>query len=142
MELGTREVWPYGDWKLKIRGNITVKFLPGIQTKGMTMEDKASIIISIEGKRSKDGTLSPYKRGPVLIAIQTGATIIPVFMKGTREVWPYGDWKLKIHGNITVKFLPGIQTKGMTMEDRFRITQQLRDLAETELAKLSPKHKY
>jgi len=48
------------------------------------IEDKASIIISIEGKRSKDGSLSPYKRGPVLIAIQTGATIIPVFMKGLK----------------------------------------------------------
>jgi len=107
------------------------------------VEDKASVIISIEGKRSKDGTLSPFKRGPVLIALQTSATIIPIFIKGTREVWPYGDWKFRVGGQITVKFLPGIETKGMKMEDRFRLTQQLRDLAELELG-IPPKikHKY
>jgi len=100
--------------------------------KRMT-EDKASMIISIEGKRSTDGTLSPYKRGPALIAIQTGATIVPVIIRGTREVWPYGDWKLKVGGDITVQFLPGIETKDMTLEDRFELTQQLRNLAEKEL---------
>jgi len=100
--------------------------------KRMT-EDKASMIISIEGKRSIDGNLSPYKRGPVLIAIQTGATIVPVIIRGTREVWPYGDWKLKVGGDVTVQFLPGIETKGMSLQDRFLLTQQLRDLAEKEL---------
>jgi len=49
--------------------------------KRMT-EDKASMIISIEGRRSVDGSLSPFKRGPVLIAIQTGATIVPVVIRG------------------------------------------------------------
>eukprot|EP01124_Arcella_intermedia_P025239 TRINITY_DN4474_c0_g1_i2.p1 TRINITY_DN4474_c0_g1~~TRINITY_DN4474_c0_g1_i2.p1 ORF type:complete len:142 (+),score=28.24 TRINITY_DN4474_c0_g1_i2:461-886(+) len=94
---------------------------------------KASMIISIEGQRSVDGTLSKYKRGPVIIAIETGATIVPVVVKGTREIWPYGDWKLKVGGDVMVKFLPGIETKGLTRADRFILTDQLRRIAEEEL---------
>jgi len=89
------------------------------------VEDKASIIISIEGKRSIDGTLSPFKRGPVLIALQTGATIIPIFVRGTREVWPYGDWKFRVGGQITVKFLPGIETKGNSYDNIYLITLRI-----------------
>eukprot|EP01125_Pyxidicula_operculata_P023096 TRINITY_DN9801_c0_g1_i1.p1 TRINITY_DN9801_c0_g1~~TRINITY_DN9801_c0_g1_i1.p1 ORF type:complete len:359 (-),score=56.10 TRINITY_DN9801_c0_g1_i1:102-1037(-) len=97
------------------------------------IENKESIFISIEGRRSKDGTLSPYKKGPAVLAIKTGATIIPFIVMGANKIWPYGDWKIKLGGEVVVKFLPGIETKGMTMNDRFRITEQLRQLAEKNM---------
>eukprot|EP01127_Copromyxa_protea_P011491 TRINITY_DN2888_c0_g1_i2.p1 TRINITY_DN2888_c0_g1~~TRINITY_DN2888_c0_g1_i2.p1 ORF type:complete len:357 (-),score=49.56 TRINITY_DN2888_c0_g1_i2:85-1155(-) len=96
-------------------------------------DDKASMIISIEGRRSADGSLSEYKKGPAILAIKTGATIIPVVIHGTREIWNHGDWKVKTGGDVLVKFLEGIDTHGLTMNDRFMLTQKLRDIADREL---------
>jgi len=94
---------------------------------------KANMIISIEGKRSTDGNLSLYKRGPALMAIQTRATIVPFVILGTQEIWPYGDWKIKRGGSVHIKFLKPISTADMTIEDRFTLTKQLRQLADAEL---------
>ena len=89
--------------------------------------------ISIEGRRSKDGSLSPYKKGPVVIAIQAGADIAPVICQGFGECLPYGEWKIR-SGEIKVKFLKTISTKGLTYEDRDLLVSQLRKLAEYEIA--------
>jgi len=94
---------------------------------------KASMLISIEGKRSSDGQLSAYKRGPALMAIQAGATIVPLVISGTKEIWPYGDWKLKRGGSVQITFLKPIPTINMTIEDRFNLTNHLRRLAEQVL---------
>jgi 1-acyl-sn-glycerol-3-phosphate acyltransferase len=40
------------------------------------------VYLSIEGKRSFDGSLSPYKKGPALLAIQANAKIFPVIILG------------------------------------------------------------
>jgi len=95
---------------------------------------KSNMLISIEGKRSENGYLSTYKRGPALIAIQTKATIIPIVMFGTREIWPYGDWKIRRGGTVTVKFLTPIPTRTLTADDRFMLTEKLKRLANSELA--------
>ena len=44
-----------------------------------------SCYISIEGRRSVDGTRSEYKRGSVVLAIDTQATIVPVLFHGARQ---------------------------------------------------------
>ncbi len=90
------------------------------------------VLISIEGKRSKDGSLSPYKKGPAVLAIQSGARIIPVITHGARDCLPYGEWRIR-PGKITVKFLKAIPTKGMCYEDRDSLVRQLRELAEQEV---------
>jgi len=89
--------------------------------------------ISIEGRRSKNGLLSPYKKGPVVLAIQAGADIVPLVCQGFGECLPYGEWKIR-PGEITVKMLKAISTKGLTYEDRDILVRRLRDLAEHEIA--------
>lgn len=45
--------------------------------------DKASVVISIEGRRSETGGLSAYKKGPIVLALNAGATIVPIVIRGT-----------------------------------------------------------
>ena len=45
-----------------------------------------NIWMSIEGKRSKDGSLSQFKKGPVVMAIRAQAKIVPVIIYGTKKV--------------------------------------------------------
>lgn len=90
------------------------------------------VFISIEGKRSKDGTLSPYKKGPVVLAIKAKSNIIPVIVKGSKYCLPSGEWKIR-PGKVTIKFLKEISTVDMDYEDRDIIIEKLRKLAEREL---------
>ena len=43
-----------------------------------------------EGARSMDGMLQPLMSGIGLLIEQTGATVVPVFIRGTFEAWPRG----------------------------------------------------
>jgi 1-acyl-sn-glycerol-3-phosphate acyltransferase len=44
--------------------------------------------IAPEGTRSRSGELGGFKKGGFMLALQTGATIIPVGIRGAREVLP------------------------------------------------------
>jgi 1-acyl-sn-glycerol-3-phosphate acyltransferase len=96
------------------------------------LQSGGNILISIEGKRSKDGTLSPYKKGPVVMAIQAQASIVPLFIQGARDCMPYGAWRVR-GGKVTLKFLEAISTEGMRYEDRDTLLDRLRAIALREL---------
>jgi 1-acyl-sn-glycerol-3-phosphate acyltransferase len=87
--------------------------------------------ISIEGQRSKDGRLSPYKKGPAVLAIEAGATIVPFMTHGEWALWPRGSWSIR-PGPVEIVAYPPIRTAGMTYADRDDLVATLRALAERE----------
>ena len=90
-------------------------------------------LISIEGRHSPDGALQPYKKGPVVMAIESGATIVPFLTLGARERLPHGEWRMR-PGPVDVVLLEPISTKGLTYDDRDALVARLRALAEREIA--------
>jgi 1-acyl-sn-glycerol-3-phosphate acyltransferase len=90
-----------------------------------------SFVISIEGARSPDGTLQPYKKGPAVLAIAGGATIVPFFLRGARERMPVGAWRVT-PGHVEVVFCEPIPTRGLTYDDRDSLVEELRGIAERE----------
>jgi 1-acyl-sn-glycerol-3-phosphate acyltransferase len=90
-------------------------------------------LISIEGARSLDGELLPYKKGPIVLALRSQATIIPMAIRGARQVMPRGEWRLR-PGHIEVHLLESIPTRGLTYENRDAVLERLRTLAERALA--------
>lgn len=44
-----------------------------------------------EGTRSRDGRLLPFKKGPFYMAQETGVSIVPVTILGTRDLMPKGS---------------------------------------------------
>ena len=98
------------------------------------LQNGGNIWMSIEGRRSKNGSLSPFKKGPVVMAILSQAKIVPVIISGTKEVLGYGKWKIR-SGIVVVRFLKGIPTDGMKYEDRDALVNQLFGLAVRELPK-------
>ncbi|MEZ4382160.1 MAG: lysophospholipid acyltransferase family protein [Nannocystaceae bacterium] len=91
-----------------------------------------SYVISIEGRRSPDGALQPYKKGAAVMAIESGATIVPIVLRGTRERLPFGAWRVR-PGPVEVTYLEAIETRGLTYDDRDALTERLRALARAEL---------
>jgi 1-acyl-sn-glycerol-3-phosphate acyltransferase len=89
--------------------------------------------ISIEGRRSPDGELSPYKKGPAVIAIEAQCDIVPFMSHGEWGLWPHGDWRVR-PGRMHSVVYPAISTRGMRYEDRDDLVKGLRALAERERA--------
>jgi 1-acyl-sn-glycerol-3-phosphate acyltransferase len=89
------------------------------------------VFLSVEGKRSLDGSLSPYKKGAVVLAIESQAPIHPIYMAGSRNCLATGEWKIK-PGKIVLRYLPPISTVGLTYEDRHMLLDKVRAIGEAE----------
>ncbi len=49
----------------------------------------------VEGTRSKDGRMLPFKKGPFYLAMQTGAPCIPVSIYGTETMMAKGSLRIR-----------------------------------------------
>lgn len=64
----------------------------------------------VEGTRSPDGKLLPFKKGPFYLAMESGAPVVPVTITGTKKLMPKGS--LKVHsGTARVIFHEPIDPK-------------------------------
>jgi 1-acyl-sn-glycerol-3-phosphate acyltransferase len=46
----------------------------------------ASVLIFPEGTRSMSGHIQPFKKGGFILAVDSGATLVPMVLQGTREI--------------------------------------------------------
>ena len=69
------------------------------------IEQGSCLVLFPEGTRSRDGSLLPFKRGPFILAMQSGAPVVPVSIVGATRLLPKGRLVLK-PGTISVTFHP------------------------------------
>lgn len=70
-----------------------------VMNKGM------HITTFVEGTRSRDGRMLPFKKGPFYLAMETGAPCVPVSIHGTEKMM--GKGSLRIHpGTAHIQFHP------------------------------------
>jgi 1-acyl-sn-glycerol-3-phosphate acyltransferase len=83
-----------------------------------------SMTIFIEGTRSYDGRLLPFKKGPFYLAEESDIPIVPVTISGSQKVMPKGRWAVT-PGVITVIFHAPIQAAAY--EDRDALMGAVRE---------------
>ncbi|HVN18065.1 MAG TPA: lysophospholipid acyltransferase family protein [Dongiaceae bacterium] len=54
-----------------------------------------NMIIYVEGKRSFDGKLLPFKKGPFYLAMECGVPVIPITISGTHYAMPKARFAIK-----------------------------------------------
>jgi 1-acyl-sn-glycerol-3-phosphate acyltransferase len=81
-----------------------------------------SVIICPEGTRGRDYHLRPFKKGPFVLAIASGAPIIPTIVYGTREIMPKGSFNIR-PGTVDIHFLEPVPTSGYTYDDRAKLME-------------------
>jgi len=88
-----------------------------------------SAAVFVEGTRSRDGRLLPFKRGPFVLAIQAGVPVVPVYVAGTRAVLPRGSFRIR-PGPVEIRLGEPIPTAGLTEGDRDALSQRTRSAME------------
>jgi 1-acyl-sn-glycerol-3-phosphate acyltransferase len=67
-----------------------------------------NMTIYVEGKRSFDGKLLPFKKGPFYLAVECGVPVVPVTISGTHYAMPKARFAIK-PGRVKVVFHPPIE---------------------------------
>ncbi len=70
----------------------------------------------VEGTRSRDGRMLPFKKGPFYLAIETGAPCIPVSIHGTETMMAKGSMAIR-PGTAHITFHPPIYPRNLASRD-------------------------
>lgn len=93
------------------------KALAAISRGAASLKSGNSFLIFPEGTRSRTGSLLPFKKGGIIMAIEAQAPIVPVAVRGGRDAMRKGSAFVR-PVNVTVRVGSPIPTTGLTMEDR------------------------
>jgi 1-acyl-sn-glycerol-3-phosphate acyltransferase len=83
-----------------------------------------SVVIFPEGTRTRDGRLGPFKKGGFRLAIDSGAAIVPIAIKGSRALMPRGAALIRA-GTVTVDIGEPIPTAGLKTDDRNKLIDEV-----------------
>ena len=84
--------------------------IEAVRAAKQVVQQKLNMIIYVEGKRSFDGKLLPFKKGPFYLAMECGVPVVPLTITGTHYVMPKGRFSIK-PGIVTVIFHPPIEPR-------------------------------
>jgi len=83
---------------------------------GSVLAGGLHITVFVEGRRSPDGRMLPFKKGPFHLAKDSGAPCIPVSIHGTEKIIPWGS--NRIHpGTAHLVFHPPIDPAAFPTRD-------------------------
>ena len=94
------------------------------------VEKGINMTIYVEGHRSFDGKLLPFKKGPFYLAIECGVPVIPMTIVGTHCAMPIARFALKPH-RVKVIFHPPIEPKDFGSRDE--LMEKVRGVIESGL---------
>jgi 1-acyl-sn-glycerol-3-phosphate acyltransferase len=84
-----------------------------------------SVAIFPEGTRTRDGRLLPFKKGGFHLAIDAGADIVPIAIRGSRAIMPPGTPLIRA-GVVHLEIDAPISTAGLTAADRGALLERVR----------------
>jgi 1-acyl-sn-glycerol-3-phosphate acyltransferase len=99
--------------------------LPAIERAAEALRDGNSFLIFPEGTRSRDGALLPFKKGGFIMALKAQAPVVPIAIDGARAAMRKGSpWIQPVVVRVAIG--PPIETAGLTLEDRDKLTAAVR----------------
>jgi 1-acyl-sn-glycerol-3-phosphate acyltransferase len=123
---------PFLGWHLARAGHIRVPREDArAAVKTMTLaaqvvrEQGISLLIFPEGGRTRTGEMRAFKEGAAFIAIKAGVPLVPIALRGTRKILPYGSGHVR-SGTVTMRIGDPIPTTQASPHDRVRLTEELR----------------
>ena len=113
---------PLFGWALGSTGAISLdrsnreESVKRLQEGTSTLHGGWSVLIYPEGTRTSDGMIQNFKKGPFMMAVQSGIPILPVTCNGAFKVLPKKTLAIRA-GHIDITIGNPIPTDGMTERD-------------------------
>lgn len=105
---------PFLGWHLYLSGNIPIDRKNARQAFGSVFKASnllkrgISILVFVEGTRSRDGKLHRFKRGSFTLARKLNVPVVPVAIQGSFDLMPADAWTAK-GGLIEISIMPAIE---------------------------------
>jgi 1-acyl-sn-glycerol-3-phosphate acyltransferase len=90
------------------------------------MESGIVLWIAPEGTRSRTGRLGPFKKGGFIMAIESGAMIIPVGIRGSEKILPPKTWDFSIDEQVSIHIGAPIDASRYTLEQKYQLLEDVR----------------
>jgi 1-acyl-sn-glycerol-3-phosphate acyltransferase len=130
---------PFMGWHLRRSGHIPVdrdrprEAMKSMKKVAQEIREGKSVLLFPEGHRSRDGQLLPFKAGSFYIAILSGVPIVPITLNGTRQVLKPDTLRVRA-GQTEMIVHPAIATRGLTLKDVDKLSEQVRGLIASRFA--------
>jgi len=96
----------------------------GLNLAVQYLREGLSFAVFAEGTRSPDGRLKSFKKGPFLMAIQSGVPVVPVSLTGTQKLLRKGEWRIR-GGEVIVRFGFPVDASRFTIAQRGELRSQV-----------------
>ncbi|MGC2639599.1 MAG: lysophospholipid acyltransferase family protein [Acidobacteriaceae bacterium] len=90
--------------------------IESVQIAAQVLRSGLSIVSFVEGTRSRDGRLQPFKKGPFYLAMESGAPVVPVSIHGTESMMRKGSIMIT-PGTARVIFHPPLMPRDYASRD-------------------------
>ena len=114
-----------------------VQSIGGMKQAVRQLQQGHSFLIYPEGTRTRTGELGPFKKGPFIMAIESGTPIMPISVKGSYDIMPPNRFRVK-PGTVVITFHPPIATNRLLLADREGLTERVRETISAALAEVEP----
>jgi 1-acyl-sn-glycerol-3-phosphate acyltransferase len=129
-----REVFriPFLGWHMRRGGHIsinrgsTAEAVASLRRAAQEIQPGVSAFLFPEGTRTRDGSLQPFKKGGFKFALQTRLPVVPVTIKGTRQVLPRDSLVFR-PGPVQMYLDAPIPTAPLDDRDLPALMRQVRD---------------
>jgi 1-acyl-sn-glycerol-3-phosphate acyltransferase len=112
---------PVLGWSMKRAGYISIDRSSPAKARRTLMravdriKSGTSLVMFAEGTRGYDGHLQPLKRGAFQLAVASGVPVVPMAIKGTKEIMPKGSFTIR-KGSIVIQLEKPIETVTYTKQ--------------------------
>lgn len=117
----TLQYVPFLGWYMWATGMVFVdrsnraQAVQSLSRAAARVREGATVIAFPEGTRARDGVIQPFKKGPFMLAIESGVPILPVAIHGSGRVLPSDSFKLR-PGTVRLRVGQPIPTAGRQHE--------------------------
>jgi 1-acyl-sn-glycerol-3-phosphate acyltransferase len=121
---------PFFGWAMAAAGYISIdrrgtrETVEAMNQAARRIREGMSVVIFPEGSRSPDGTIQPFKKGGFTLAIKSKVPIIPMAIRGSREIMPK-DRLTASSGEIRVRVGNPIETENYSLKDRSALMEKV-----------------
>lgn len=129
---------PFFGWALYAARNVFIdrgdheKALASIHMGVDRLPEGVSVLVFAEGTRSADGRLGKFKKGGFMISVEKGLTVLPVAVKGSRNVLPKGS-AVFTPGRIEVVVCDPVDPAGFTHDTISALIDKTHGIIDQEL---------